>query len=125
MRGGQGQRGDLAQVSLHPLELACVCPLTMLLSNHPGVTHILLSNHLGDTHPSPLSPWHSLDDNRLCGLDDDGRGTFTTKGIAMLCEALKGSAVTSLKCATAPSNRFSAPAASHTHRMPLPLWQGR
>ena len=39
----------------------------------------------------------------------------------MLCEALKGSAVTSLKCATAPSNRFSAPARSHTHRMPLPF----
>ena len=41
-------------------------------------------------------------DNQLCGLDDRGRGTYTTEGITKLCEALKGSAVTSLKCATAP-----------------------
>ena len=44
--------------------------------------------------------------NQLCGLyeDDDGdiRGTYTTEGITKLCEGLKGSAVTSLKCAAAP-----------------------
>ena len=43
----------------------------------------------------------SLSGNQLCGLDDRNRGTYTTEGITKLCEALKGSAVTSLKCATA------------------------
>ena len=53
--------------------------------------------------PPPLG---SLDGNQLCGLyeDDDGdiRGTYTTLGITKLCEALKGSAVTSLRCAGTP-----------------------
>ena len=53
--------------------------------------------------PPPLG---SLDGNQLCGLyeDDDGdiRGTYTTLGITKLCEALKGSAVTSLRCAGIP-----------------------
>ena len=41
-----------------------------------------------------------MGDNRLCGLDDEyGNGTYTTEGITKLCEGLKGSAVTSLKCA--------------------------
>ena len=44
----------------------------------------------------------SLAENQLCGLDDLGRGTYTTEGITKLCEALKGSAVTSLECAAAP-----------------------
>ena len=38
--------------------------------------------------------------NQLCGLDGHGSGTYTTEGITKLCEGLKGSAVTSLKCAT-------------------------
>ena len=42
----------------------------------------------------------SLANNQLCGLDYRGRGTYTTRCITKLCEALKGSAVTSLKCAT-------------------------
>ena len=37
--------------------------------------------------------------NQLCGLDDEGDGTYTTEGINKLCEGLKGSAVTSLRCA--------------------------
>jgi hypothetical protein len=37
--------------------------------------------------------------NELCGLDFKGRGTYTAEGITKLCEGLKGSAVTSLKCA--------------------------
>jgi hypothetical protein len=41
----------------------------------------------------------SLASNQLCGLNYLGRGTYTTEGITTLCEALKGSAVTSLKCA--------------------------
>ena len=41
----------------------------------------------------------SLAHNKLCGLDFQGHGTYTTEGITKLCEGLKGSAVTSLKCA--------------------------
>ena len=37
--------------------------------------------------------------NHLCGLYYNGRGTYTAEGITKLCEGLKGSAVTSLKCA--------------------------
>jgi hypothetical protein len=42
-----------------------------------------------------------LADNKLCGLYGYGRGTYTAEGITKLCEALKGSAVTALKCAAA------------------------
>ena len=55
-----------------------------------------------DTPPS----LGSLANNQLCGLDHRGRGTYTTEGITKLCEALKGSAVTSFKCATTPSVCF-------------------
>ena len=48
------------------------------------------------------SPFGSLTNNQLCGLDFQGQGTYTTEGITKLCEGLKGSAVTSLKCAAAP-----------------------
>ena len=44
--------------------------------------------------------------NQLCGLDFSGNGTYTTEGITKLCEGLKGSAVTSLECAAAPTARF-------------------
>ena len=44
----------------------------------------------------------SLANNELCGLTSRGSGTYTTEGITELCEGLKGSAVTSLKCAAAP-----------------------
>ena len=43
----------------------------------------------------------SLDSNQLCGLDVIGRGTYTAEGINKLCESLKMSSVTSLRCATA------------------------
>ena len=39
--------------------------------------------------------------DQLCGVDSYGKGTYTTEGIKKLCEGLKGSAVTSLKCAAA------------------------
>ena len=39
--------------------------------------------------------------NKLCGVNHYGEGTYTAEGITKLCEALKGSAVTSLKCAAA------------------------
>ena len=40
-----------------------------------------------------------MNNNALCGIDKNGRGTYTADGINALCEALKGSAVTSLRCA--------------------------
>tara|TARA_B100000795_G_scaffold137934_1_gene103013 strand:- start:522 stop:671 length:150 start_codon:yes stop_codon:yes gene_type:complete len=48
-----------------------------------------------------------LGHNHLCGIDEYGRGTYSTEGITKLCEGLKGSAVTSLKCATAPQPPLS------------------
>ena len=39
--------------------------------------------------------------NQLCGLEKHGCGIYTAEGITKLCEGLKGSAVTSLKCAAA------------------------
>ena len=59
---------------------------------------------------SPSRPTHgSLADSQLCGLALDRRdyttkGTYTAEGITKLCEGLKGSAVTSLKCATRPQS---------------------
>ena len=44
--------------------------------------------------------------NQLCGLDHNGRGTYTAEGINKLCEGLKGSAVTSLKCAAPECSLF-------------------
>ena len=44
----------------------------------------------------------SLGNNQLCGVDRYGNGTYTAEGITKLREALKGSTVTSLKCAAAP-----------------------
>ena len=41
----------------------------------------------------------SLANNTLCGVDERGYGTYTAEGINVLCEGLKGSAITSLKCA--------------------------
>ena len=40
-----------------------------------------------------------MEGNQLCGLDDGGHGEYTTAGITELCEGLKGSSVTSLRCA--------------------------
>ena len=42
-----------------------------------------------------------MDANQLCGISYYDQGTYTTEGITKLCEGLKGSAVTSLKCAAA------------------------
>ena len=36
--------------------------------------------------------------NQLCGVNQYGEGTFTTEGITALCEALKQSKVSSLRC---------------------------
>ena len=58
--------------------------------------------------------------NELCGLDDDGRGTYTAEGITKLCEGLKESSVTSLKCAAAPRvfAFVSAPADKKANTLP-------
>ena len=61
----------------------------------------------------------SLDYNHLCGLDDDGEGEYTTEGITKLCEGLKESAVTSLKCA-APSNVRQCPLTRMVSHRPRP-----
>ena len=59
-----------------------------------------------------FSPVCSLAGNLLCGVDQYGRGTYTADGINALCEGLKGSAVTSLKCATAPNLHWPHTASS-------------
>ena len=46
-----------------------------------------------DTPPSR----GSLGNNRLCGVNFLGNGTYTTEGITKLFEALRGSTVTSLE----------------------------
>ena len=78
MRCAQGEHRDLAQVRHRPRLLAFL------------------------SAPIDTPPFlGSLVDNKLCGLDGVN-GTHTTEGIVKLCEGLKGSAVTSLKCAAAP-----------------------
>ena len=39
-----------------------------------------------------------MDHDQLCGVDQFGRGTFTTEGITALCDGLKQSKVSSLRC---------------------------
>ena len=41
--------------------------------------------------------------NVLCGIDQFGDGTYTAEGVTKLCEGIKGSAITSLKCAATSS----------------------
>ena len=60
----------------------------------------------------------SLAHNQLCGVDQWGHGTYTAEGITKLCEALKGSAVTSLKCAATPKCLLSCQRPL-THTCPL------
>ena len=60
----------------------------------------------------------SLDGNMLCGINEFGRGTYSAEGINKLCESLKTSSITSLRCAdTFPCSRalrVSRPA-EHLH----------
>ena len=82
MRGAQGERRDLAEVRRRAQAFA------------------FLSAPI-DT--PPLLCLRSLDSNRLCGINPStGMGTYTAEGMTKLCEGLKGSAVTSLRCAAAP-----------------------
>ena len=44
--------------------------------------------------------------NALCGLtEEDGYGTYTNEGIMRLCEGIKGSIITKLKCAKPKATR--------------------
>ena len=46
-----------------------------------------------------------MDHNQLCGLyyvKGELQGTYTAEGITALCDALKGSVITSLRCAFTP-----------------------
>ena len=59
----------------------CQQPLTLLLT------------------PCPY-PVRSLEYNQLCGLDRNGKGTYTAEGIIKLSDALKvNKSLTSLRCA--------------------------
>ena len=60
----------------------------------------------------------SLGYNQLCGLTYRGEGTYTAEGITKLCEALKGSAVTSLRCAPRVFAFLSAPADTFPNTCP-------
>ena len=76
MRGAPGELCDLAQVRRRARVFAFV------------------------SAPIDTPPYlGSLANNQLCGINWQGEGTYTVEGITKLCEALKGSAVTSLKCA--------------------------
>ena len=67
-----------------------------------------------DTPPS----LGSLAENQLCGVDHVF-GTYNVEGFTKLCEALKGSAVTSLECATAPAPRAFAFLSAPGHKFAL------
>ena len=58
--------------------------------------------------------------NRLCGLERDGNGTYTADGVTELFEALKSSTVTLLKCAAACS-LLSVSAYSHAYSLTIPI----
>ena len=58
-----------------------------------------------DTPPS----LGSLTNNALCGVNKLGRGTYTAEGITKLCEGLKESSVTLLRCAPSYKCLLSAP----------------
>ena len=49
-----------------------------------------------------------MTENAICGLNEDGEGAYSAVGINSLCERLKGSGVTSLKCAASVRFHVSA-----------------
>ena len=59
--------------------------------------------------------------NKLCGLDGMGNGTYTAEGITKLCEGLKESSVTSLKCAAAPEYLLLCQRPLTRKRAPMPF----
>ena len=85
MRGAQGK----------------LCDLVGVRRRHPQV-FAFLSAPIDTATPHLCS----LEGNQLCGLSRYGDGTYTAEGITKLCEVLKGSAVTSLKCAAPECSPF-------------------
>ena len=83
MRGAPGERRDLAEV------------------RHRAQAFAFMSAPI-DT-PCYVD---RLARNWLCGLTQHGSGIYTAEGITKLCEGLKGSAVTSLECATPRPERL-------------------
>ena len=75
----------------------------------PAATSVSKLRCVSVRHPNSLSEpaltlssfLGSLANNNLFGINQYGHGTYTTEHITKLCEGLKGSAVTSLKCAAA------------------------
>ena len=65
----------------------------------------------------------SLAGNHLCGVHEYGEGTYTTEGITKLCEALKESNVTVLKCAPHPIKCLLSCQRPLTHLLlPVAAW---
>ena len=54
---------------------------------HRAVSHILIANH----------PCCSLDNNILCGVDEDRNGEYTIEGITALMEGLQQSNIQALR----------------------------
>ena len=104
MRGAQGERRDLAEVRRRPEVFAFL------------------------SAPIDTPPFlGSLGNTELCGVDHWGDGTYTTEGITKLCDGLKGSAVTSIECATAliVFAFLSAPLDTAHHPLSTPRPQSR
>ena len=55
-----------------------------------------------------LALFGSLDRNALCGVGMHGNGTYSAEGINALCQGIKGSAITSLRCAACTCQRWHA-----------------
>ena len=51
--------------------------------------------------------------NALCGVGQFGGGTYNAEGITKLCEGLKESAVTSLRCAATTERSLTFSVSAH------------
>ena len=93
MRGAPGQCHHLAKVHRTVAPARLSDPTGIRHSRHP------CSRSLGGNQLCGLFPYNGIV-SRMPVCDYDG--TYTTEGITKLCEGLRGSAVTSIKCAAAP-----------------------
>ena len=81
-------------------ELKCVAiPRACQIRKATGAVRPASAADAGRLKLSTHTLFGSLAGNKLCGVDDSGRGTFTVEGINALFEGVKTSSVTSLKCA--------------------------
>ena len=92
--GQQHRRRGRLRARRHPQEDA---------DHHPGVSHRPRLFAFVSAPVDTPSSRGSLGDNELCGMVQ--LDTYTTEGIAKLCEGLKGSSVTSLECAALPAQK--------------------